>query len=327
VIVEPPAVPAQRVGSAVRREWGVEVTAAEHVEVGSHGWHWLLGDDGGVQWFATLEQVRSSDERRTRIAALEAAGAMARGLPFAVPPVLTRDARVAVDLAPGLLLTLTPYVDGATVGTGPFEDDTGRVEVAHLLGELHRQARPRQLPRWRPRIGRQGETGAEDLQRCLELEVWTGGPWSVPAGHLLAASGTLVRRCVRRFSLLAAAVSGNAERWVVTHGAPHTGNLMHTPDGPRLLDWGAVALAPRERDLRQVLGEAEGHEPWFAYVESGGLPDPLSPAAVELFALQWHLTRITDGAVRFSRPHPEGADERQAFAELEEELALLARWT
>jgi hypothetical protein len=102
---------------------------------------------------------------------------------------------------------------------------------------------------------------------------------------------------------------------------------MHTPDGPRLLDWGTTALAPRERDLRQVLGEAEGHEPWFAYVESGGLPDPLSPAAVELFALQWHLTRVTDGAVRFSRPHEETADERQAFGELEQELALLARWT
>ena len=271
MIVEPPAVPAQRVGSAVRREWGVEVTAAEHVEVGSHGWHWLLGDDGGVQWFATLEQVRSSDERRTRIAALEAAGAMARGLPFAVPPILTRDARVAVDLAPGLLLTLTPYVDGAPVGNGPFEDDAGRVEVAHLLGELHRQARPRQLPRWRPRIGRQGETG----RRGPAALPGAGGVDRRPvvgAGRAPARPGRRrwCARCVRRFSLLAAAVSGNAERWVVTHGAPHTGNLMHTPDGPRLLDWGAVALAPRERDLRQVLGEAEGHEPWFAYVESGG---------------------------------------------------------
>lgn len=327
MIAEHPRIPAQRVGSAVRQEWGVEVTEARHLGLGAHGWHWLLVVDGGRRWFATLQPVRTAEERRTRIAALEAAGAMAGRLGFAVPPVPTRDARVAVDLDPGLLLTLTPYLDGSAVGSGPFEDDDERAQVARLLGELHRQPRPRPLPRWRPRVGAQPDGRGLDLLRRLDQRAWSGGPWSVPTGRLLDESAAGLRHCLRRFMLLAAAVSGSPERWVVTHGAVHTGNVMRTPDGPRMLDWGAAALAPRERDLREVLGEAESSEPWFAYVEAGGLPDPLSPAAVELFALQWHLSRVTEHAARFSRPHEDTPDDRQAFAELEDDLrALLHRW-
>ena len=126
---------------------------------------------------------------------------------------------------------------------------------------------------------------------------------------------------MRRFLLLGAAVAGSVDRWVVTHGEPHTANLICTPDGPRLVDWGTVCLAPRERDLREALGEAEGDEPWFAYVAAGGRPEPLSPDTLELFALEWHLGEIAEHAVRFSRAHADTADERRCFADLETEVA------
>ena len=138
----------------------------------------------------------------------------------------------------------------------------------------------------------------------------------------------MISRSLRRFTLLSAAVTGNADRWVLTHGPPHCSSLVHGPDGPRLLDWGTTALAPRERDLGEVLGGSEGHDPWYAYVEGGGRPDPLSPDTVELFALQGHLSLIAEHAVQFSRPHHDTADDRHAFGELEEELTALAeRWT
>ncbi len=87
--------------------------------------------------------------------------------------------------------------------------------------------------------------------------------------------------------------------------------MLETADGRRLVDWSGVALAPRERDLREVLGDAEGEEPWFAYVEAGGPPQPLSPDTVELFALEWHLSEIAENAVRFCRPHEDTADDRR----------------
>jgi spectinomycin phosphotransferase len=192
-----------------------------------------------------------------------------------------------------------------------------------MLGELHAEHRPRHLPVWRPTIGWHPHAGRDQLDECLSRDEWTGGPWSVPAGRMLAECRSVVRRAMRRFALLGAAVSGSADRWVVTHGEPHSGNVVDTPDGLRLVDWATLRLAPRERDLREVLGEAEAAGPWFAYVESGGRPEPLSPDALELFALEWHLSEIAEHAVLFSRPHEDTADARRSFGDLEAEAAAL----
>jgi aminoglycoside phosphotransferase (APT) family kinase protein len=328
VLATHPDVPAERVGTTVRHEWGVDVSTAEPVSVGSRGWNWALGDGAGRQWYATVDIVRTSEERRTRLASYEAALEVGRRLSFAVTPVPTRDARLAVDLAPGLLLTLTPYLDGRPADSPRYVDDEQRSTVARMLGELHRQPRPRRLPAWRPSIGPPSSSRRQDLERCLDSEEWEGGPWSGPAGRLVHQHQGAVRKALRRFTLLAAAVTGNADRWVLTHGASRPANVVGTPDGPRLLDWGTTALGPRERDLGEVLGDAEGPEPWFAYVEAGGRPDKLSPDTVELFALQRHLSLIADHAVQFARPHDDTEDDRRAFGELEEELsALVERWT
>jgi len=322
VIVEPPELPAPRIGAAVQREWGVDVTHAEHAPVGAGAWHWVVGDDLGPQWFATVDAVPTAEERRERLAAYDAASQLAHHLPFVAAPVPTRDARIAVDVAPGRLLTLTPYLEG-TSGPGAFADDTERSQVAALLGDLHSFVRPRHLPMWRPRVGWRAHTQRGDLESCLASDAWAGGPWSVPACRLVGDARPVLRACLKRLTLLGAAVNGSISRWVVTHGEPHTANVVHTPDGPRLVDWETLALAPRERDLREVLGSAEGEEPWYAYVEAGGLPEPLSPDTVELFALQWHLGEVAEYSVRFSRPHQGTADDQRCFADLEDEVAAL----
>jgi spectinomycin phosphotransferase len=323
VIGEHPDVPALRVGWVVRREWMVDVNTVDHVEVAASGWNWVLGDDDGPRWFATMDAVRTPDEREARMAAFEAAAQLGQRLGFPVAPVHTRGARIAVDVFPGLLLTLTPYVEGTSFGSGPLANDGERSVVAGMLGDLHRQPRPRCLPVWTPRIGWHDNTRRADLERALAQDDWAGGPWSGPASRLVASARPVVRRALRRFALLGAAVTGSIESWVVTHGAPHPGNLMRTPDGPRLLDWSTVALAPRERDLAHALGDADGDGPWFAYLEAGGRPAPLSPDTVELFALQRHLSVLSEQAVRFSRPHRESEDHRRHFGDLERELGTL----
>jgi spectinomycin phosphotransferase len=156
---------------------------------------------------------------------------------------------------------------------------------------------------------------------------WSGGPWSGPASRLVAEARPVVESCLKRFALLGAAVNGTVGRWVVTHGEPHPGNVVTTDEGPRLVGWATVALAPRERDLREVLGEADGQAPWFAYLEAGGRPEPLSPDTVELFSLQWHLSEVAELAVRLSRPHADDADNARDFGDLEDELtALVQGW-
>jgi spectinomycin phosphotransferase len=327
VIVEHPDIPAVRVGSVVRREWMLDINTVDHLDVGSTGWHWVLGDDDGPRWFATVDPVAGAAERHDRVEAFEAASELARRLPFTVAPVHTRDARIAVDLAPGLLLTVTPYLDGAPFSAGPLLDDVERGVVAGMLGELHRQPNHRRLPVWRPRLGWHADTRRTDLEDCLAQDVWAGGPWSGPASRIVLDSQPVIRQALKRYAMLGAAVVGNIDQWVVTHGEPSGRNLMHTLDGPRLVDWSTVALAPRERDLREVLGEADGDEPWYSYLEAGGRAAPLSPDTVELFALEWHLSVLSEQATRFSRPHPDTADERRHFGDLERELGtLVTRW-
>lgn len=327
MIVEHPDLPAVRVASVVRREWLVEITTVRHLADGSTSWHWGLGDDRGPKWYATVDAVHTDSERHSRVEAFEAATQVAQRLSFAVAPVPTRDARIAHDIAPGLLLTLTPYLDGVAAGTGPLTDDVERGVVASMMGDLHQQPRPQRLQVWRPRLGWHDDTERADLERALAQDDWSSGPWSVPASRVVTEARPVIRQALRRFALLGAAVAGNLDSWVVTHGEPRARNLVRTPDGPRLVGWSRLALAPRERDLREALSEAETDEPWYSYLEAGGRAEPLSPDAVKLFALQWHLSVVCEHAVRFSRPHQDTADERRCFAALERELgALVARW-
>jgi hypothetical protein len=276
----------------------------------------------------TLDAWAGTEQRRDRLAAYEAGARLAQRLTFVVGPVHTRDARIAIDIAPGLLLSVAPYLEGTWSRSGRAVDDVERTILANMAGDLHRQPRPGHLPVWRPRLGGLGVDLRQELEHCLEQDVWSGGPWSVPAGRLVTGARTPVRAALRRFSLLGAAVAGHVDRWVVTHGELRAGNLVRTPDGHRLVGWGATARAPRERDLGSVLADSEGDEPWFAYLESGGTPEPLSLDTVEVFSLQRHLSQVAECAIRLSRPHQDTADERRRFERLEEELsALLAGWS
>jgi spectinomycin phosphotransferase len=319
-MVEPDVLSAAAVGAAVQREWAVDVTHAEHAPVGAGARHWVLGDDEGPQWFATLDTVATAEARQRLLASYDAANQLGAHLSYVVAPVRTRDARVAVDVAPGLLLSITPYIDGAT-GPGPFTD-AERTGVAALLGDLHSFVKPRHVPVWRPVIGSSAVVQRVDLDPLLDGG-WSGGPWSAPASRLVADAAPTLRQCLKHFRLLAAAVNGTAARWVVTHGEPQSGNVMRTPDGLRLLDWADVALAPRERDLHEVLGASDSEEPWYAYVEAGGRPEPLSADTVALFALQVHLTEVADAVVRFSRPHRDTAEDRRCFGDLDRGLDRL----
>jgi spectinomycin phosphotransferase len=321
-------VPASLVGATVQREWGVDVTAVEQVRTGDSSTHWVLGDDGGPQWLATLDRVSGADDRRALLAAYGVAADLTRRLSFVVGPVHSREGWVAVGLTPGLLLSLAPLLEGAAVGTRALVDDAERCVLANMMGDLHRQPLSRRLPGWRPVIGRLGQSRREELERCLGDEAWSGGPWAVPAQRLVSDARVTLLAALRRFSMLGAAIAGSAERWVVTHGEADAAHLVRTPDGHRLVGWGAMARAPRERDLAAALGKAEGNEPWYAYLEAGGTPEPLSADTVELFALQRHLSEVTQVAVRLAGPHPDTAQERDRFERLEEELdAVLARWS
>jgi len=127
-----------------------------------------------------------------------------------------------------------------------------------------------------------------------------------------------VRGRLDQYDALVREVEASDEPWVVTHGEPHSANVLRTADGRmHLVDWGTVRLAPRERDLKGVLGGPA--DVLTAYQSEAG---PVSPraAALELFDVWWSVAEIASYVHLFRRPHVESEDSKESWRELTEYL-------
>ena len=158
---------------------------------------------------------------------------------------------------------------------------------------------------------------------------WDGGPFGQDTRVSLQEKRTGLLTLLGRFDVLAARAVGHRQGWVVTHGEPHTANVLWSAGGPRLVDWESLRVAPRERDLRWVLRDADGAEPLSAYLATTGLDLATSGIEsdvddmVELFDLEWTLWEVGQHAVRFSAEHPGDDDDRRFHRALLAELADL----
>ncbi len=343
MIDEPSDLPMRRVLTQVHAGWDESVSRIEHAPAGTTAHHWVVHDTEGPRWFVTADPVQDAAHRRRLVAAYATAAELAIHLGFVLPPEYDKVGRIGIDLSPGYLMTVASYVT-ARLGAVPEPNDEDRIAVAGMLGELHTFAHPRTIRPWHPRIGWRGEPDRAALLSRLDATTWNGGPLSRRAHRLVSSRRELVRTALDRFDLLAAAVLGAPERWVVTHGAPSGNNVLHCDNGPRLVDWESVALAPRERDLRHVTevtdvtgvpgatgatgatgprSDPPGDDVLWAYVEAGGPPSPLSPDTLELFALEAHLDQVAQHALCFDAPHAGDAEDRRSLRVLEAELTAL----
>ena len=109
-----------------------------------------------------------------------------------------------------------------------------------------------------------------------------------PVGALLAAYEVLARR-----------VAARPERMVITHGEPHSANVLRMPAGYVLVDWDTVLLAPPERDL-WALAESDPAIP-AAYSAATGTA--VDPDAMMLYRLWYDLAEIAGYICTFRAPH------------------------
>jgi spectinomycin phosphotransferase len=106
--------------------------------------------------------------------------------------------------------------------------------------------------------------------------------------------------------------------WVLTHGEPHSANVIREPDGSLLLvDWDTTLIGPRERDLWMVLdGDLTG---WEEYRRAAGSA-PLEQDVLDLYRERWALSEIAEYVAEFRRPHGDTEDTRGGWAVLGEYL-------
>jgi len=274
---------------ALAEHWHVTASSVVYRAVGFGSHHWQVD----AEWFATVDE--SPDFAR-----LTAALRCAAEVPIAIAPVpthlgepLARVGRFAV--------ALYPFVEGESFGFGDFRDADHRQATLNMVVAVHRTP--------------PNHAFTEDFATPELTPLGDAGPYSRPAAELLARHAPALARLRTRYESLVA--KADRARLVLTHGEPHAGNTMLTPDGWRLIDWDTALVAPPERDLWH-LGTPET---LTAYEEATGVR-PI-PDTLELYRLRWDLTDLAEVTRDFSRPHTGTPNDDENWAILQDILTRL----
>jgi spectinomycin phosphotransferase len=312
---------------ALDRRWGIAGGHLDHLPVGFGSHHWQAVGGDGSRWFVSADDLRAlrhgGRDPDVVFAALDrafrtAAALCGARLEFVLAPVPEGGGDVLVRVGDRYAVRVEPFVDGTVEESGDFEHPEDRRRVAALLGRLHAASGgvPPDLP------GREGFAlpGRDELEAALAQlgTPWDGGPFAEPARRLLARHAESVRDRLGAYDLLAGRVRDEAGDWVVTHGEPHSANVIRDAEGGlRLVDWDTTLVAPRERDLWMVLDEAMTG--WDEYRAAAGSV-ALSDDALRLYRERWALAEICEYVAEFRRPHVESDDTRASWHTLGEYL-------
>lgn len=328
----PPDVSDAAVADAVARGWRLDTPSVAYLPVGFGSHHWSVRDSHGRQWFASVDAAPEGSDQRAHLEAALTTAARARetGLAFVVAPTRTAAGTVTQDLGASYALALYPHVDGQT---GSFHDrldlPTAR-ELVEQLAALHTAT---------PEVLALGATPAVDQlevpdRSALSDTLAAVGPggsagWIGPYGpglhRLLVEHAPAVRAALAVHDRLLATAGPQEERRVVTHGEPHPGNVIRTPEGLVLVDWDTTRLAPPERDLWHVvarLAAEDARDVGALYAERTGRH--LQPALLERYRLAWALTDVAGYAEELRHTRAETADTATAWDALAGTLAELA---
>lgn len=288
----PPEVPDDLVESAATEHWGLPRGTATYLPVGHGSHHWLL-EAAPDRWFASLDVLSSTEPTASfdRLAAALGAAFAAResGLGFVVAPLPSRDGRVVVPLSGRHALALYPWLDGQARSFADELDDPTAGEVTRMLAALHGVPSDRLTTAGREGFGLPGREVVESALDEAGRGVRWPGVYGDALGRLLAEQGDPIRRALDRQDRLLLAAGSQRERFVLTHGEPHPGNLLRTTHGLRLVDWDTALLAPPERDVWLLDARTRGRG---AAAYSALTGHTLSPQLLEWYRLRWALVDV-----------------------------------
>jgi spectinomycin phosphotransferase len=248
---------------ALAEGWRIDAAAMRYVAVGGGSYHWAVRDGAGRCWFVTVDDLDDKawlgDTRAAVGAGLRAALDTALGLrrdaelEFVVAPVPGCGGATMRPVGPGHAVAVFPFLSGTAGRWGQPRSARERAAIVDMLAALH--ASTPTVAAGAPRVIRL-LPGRERLDAALRelARPWPGGPFSEPARALLTGAQDQVRGMLETFDRLARAVQAND--LVITHGEPHPANVMRVGTRRMLIDWDTVGLAPPERDLWLVIGDA-----------------------------------------------------------------------
>jgi Phosphotransferase enzyme family len=316
VYSEPRDLDRAALADALKRHWSIAAASLDYLPIGFGSHHWKAVGGDGSRWFVSADDLRAGPQvgrapddvfvmldRAFRTAAALRDDA---GLDFVLAPIPSDGGPVLRRVDARYTIRVEPFVDGAAGEDGEFERPEERLRMGRLLGRLHAASRsvPLSLP------GREDFAlpGRQALQEAFAQlgTPWTHGPFSERARELLRAHAGGVQERLRAYDQLAGRVRDEPGRWVVTHGEPHSANVIRLAGGGLgLVDWDTTLIGPRERDLWMTLdADLTG---WDEYREVLGSVR-LNEDALGLYRERWALAEICIYVAEFRRPHEETED-------------------
>lgn len=303
---------------ALERRWGIPGTRLRYLPVGFGSHHWEAAGADGSRWFVSADVTSDDALARQERAFRTAASLRASGLEFVLAPISATGGGVLHRLDGRYVMRLEPFVDGWAGESGDFEHAEDRRRVAGLVGRVH--AASGSLPdglTLREDFALEGRRGLDEALADL-CGRWGPGPFAEPAQALLRRHAGDIEGRLSAYDRRTGNLGDDHTSWVVTHGEPHSANVIRQPGGTlRLVDWDTALIAPRERDLWMVLDEQRTG--WDEYREAAG-SDCLEPDLLDLYRERWALAEIAQYAGEFRRPHADTEDTREAWQELCEYL-------
>lgn len=327
---EPSDIETGVVVDALADGWGLEVERADYAPVGAGSYHWVASDHDGTRRFVTVDDLdqkswlgdtRDATSEALRRAFDTAVALRNGGLEFVVAPIPTSRGVSLRRIGPRHTIALFPFVDGQAGQYGQYEGGA-RAAVVSMLAELHRAT---------PAVGSLANSVGLDLPGRRHLEAglrevnntWVGGPLSEPARETFASHASDVAAFLSLADRLAAAVQKRGATWVVTHGEPHSANVLRAGTGYVLVDWDTVALAARERDLWMLV--EDGTEDLAGYTDATG--HQIDRDAVDFFRLTWDLRDLAECLNVLRSPHRESEDTLWAYEALTNCMPIREQWS
>jgi hypothetical protein len=120
------------------------------------------------------------------------------------------------------------------------------------------------------------------------------GPYAASFRDLIADHRTILSKALLAYDRMASLLAADRTGWVITHGEPKINNILITRNGPVMIDWDTVRLAPAARDLWMTGG-------YQRYAELTGRQLPSDQ--LDFYRLHWDLADLCSYGSWCCRPH------------------------
>ncbi len=316
--------------AALRDGWGFDAVAVDYLAAGFGSHHWVARAADGARRFVTVDELASREFLGQGPSAafdgLSKAFGVARalrdsGLNWVVGPLPGPDGLVLRWLDATYSIAVFPYVEGTATEEYVSEDE--RSAVVALLAKLHQSSGPVEAVARREAFQLPNRADLEAALRSVD-ERWTGGPYSEPARALLGEHVRGVRRILADYDHLAHEALRDPTGWTITHGEPHSANVLRTKEGFRIIDWDTALFAPRERDLWMLFPLTGADSLAQQYSDATG--HVVDKDSLHLYALWWDLCEIGIYLSEFRSTHRDTEDIRVAWRSLQHFIDADRRW-